>query len=58
MSIIYKYDDRESGLWKDRKAICTCNLKRKKIQLTLIQSRMFQIIMEEMPCHGHRENIN
>lgn len=57
MSIIYKYDDRDSGIWKDRKAIYTCNLEE-KIQLTVIQSRIFQIIMEEMPCHGHRENIN
>lgn len=57
MSIIYKYDDRDSGIWKDRKAIYTCNLEE-TIQLTVIQSRMFQIIMEEMPCHGHRENIN
>lgn len=57
MSIIYKCDDRDSGIWKDRKAIYTCNLEE-KIQLTVIQSRIFQIIMEEMPCHGHRENIN
>lgn len=42
----------------DRKDLWTCNLKRKNTQLTVIRSRILQMIKGQMGCYGHKEKIS